>query len=327
MFKAWMIENNNGYNCRLVELDDDNLTAGDVTLNVLYSGINYKDALAITHQGKIIRNFPMIPGIDLSAEVLHSQHPDWHQGDQVIVTGYGLGECHYGGLAEKARVPASWLVRLPAELSARQAMALGTAGLSAMLCIIKLEQAGITPVSGPVLVSGASGGVGSLATWILAKLGYQVVAMTGNKKAHHYIINTLAASEIIDSAQFANAGKALQSEQWAAAIDTLGSHSLANILAMTRREGIVVACGMAQAMDLPASVAPFILRGITLAGVDSVFCPSSLRQLAWKRLSQLITDDILIATSRLISLNDVVINAQQLLNGPHQGRIVVNCQS
>lgn len=303
MFKALVIENDEqGYRSLLKDLPESQLPDHDVTLDVSYSSLNYKDALAICNKGPIVRHFPMVPGIDFVGRVTASRHPDWKEDDVALLTGWGVGEKQWGGLAQKASVSGDWLVRPPATLSPLQTMAIGTAGLTAMLCVMALEKQGITPEQGPVLVTGASGGVGSYSVSLLARLGYQVIASSGRTSDHAYLIDTLGAASVIDREELSQPGKPLAKERWAAAIDSVGSHTLANVLAATQRDGAVAACGMAQGLDLPASVAPFILRGVTLAGVDSVMCPKPLRQQAWQRLGELMDSERLSKLSRVIPL-------------------------
>lgn len=327
MFKALVIENDEqGYRSLLKDLPESQLPDYDVTLDVSYSSLNYKDALAICNKGPIVRQFPMVPGIDFVGRVTTSRHPDWKEDDVALLTGWGAGEKQWGGLAQKASISGDWLVRVPASLSPLQTMAIGTAGLTAMLCVMALEKQGITPEHGPVLVTGASGGVGSYSVSLLARLGYQVIASSGRASDHAYLIDTLGAASVIDREELSHPGKPLAKERWAAAIDSVGSHTLANVLAGIQRDGVVAACGMAQGLDLPASVAPFILRGITLAGVDSVMCPKPLRQQAWQRLGELLDSDRLSKLSRVIPLSEAREGAQALLDGSVQGRLIVDCR-
>ncbi|MGC1031595.1 MDR family oxidoreductase [Pantoea agglomerans] len=327
MFKALVIENDEqGYRSLLKDLPESQLPDHDVTLDVSYSSLNYKDALAICNKGPIVRHFPMVPGIDFVGRVTASRHPDWKEDDVALLTGWGVGEKQWGGLAQKASVSGDWLVRPPATLSPLQTMAIGTAGLTAMLCVMALEKQGITPEQGPVLVTGASGGVGSYSVSLLARLGYQVIASSGRTSDHAYLIDTLGAASVIDRQELSQPGKPLAKERWAAAIDSVGSHTLANVLAATQRDGAVAACGMAQGLDLPASVAPFILRGVTLAGVDSVMCPKPLRQQAWQRLGELMDSERLSKLSRVIPLSEAREGAQALLDGKVQGRLIVDCR-
>nr|WP_154926786.1 MDR family oxidoreductase [Pantoea agglomerans] len=327
MFKALVIENDEqGYRSLLKDLPESQLPDHDVTLDVSYSSLNYKDALAICNKGPIVRQFPMVPGIDFVGRVTASRHPDWKEDDVALLTGWGVGEKQWGGLAQKASVSGDWLVRVPATLSPLQTMAIGTAGLTAMLCVMALEKQGITPERGPVLVTGASGGVGSYSVSLLARLGYEVVASSGRTSDPAYLIETLGAASVIDREALSQPGKPLAKERWAAAIDSVGSHTLANVLAATQRDGAVAACGMAQGLDLPASVAPFILRGVTLAGVDSVMCPKPLREQAWQRLGELMDSERLNKLSRVIPLSEAREGAQALLDGKVQGRLIVDCR-
>jgi len=327
MFKALVIENDEqGYRSLLKDLPESQLPDHDVTLDVSYSSLNYKDALAICNKGPIVRHFPMVPGIDFVGRVTASRHPDWQQDDVALLTGWGVGEKQWGGLAQKASVTGDWLVEVPATLSPLQTMAIGTAGLTAMLCVMALEKQGITPDRGPVLVTGASGGVGSFSVSLLARLGYQVVASSGRASDHAYLLDTLGAASVIDRNELSQPGKPLMKERWAAAVDSVGSHTLANVLAATQRDGAVAACGMAQGLDLPTSVAPFILRGITLAGVDSVMCPIPLRQQAWQRLGELLDSDLLSQLTQVIPLSEARQGAQDLLEGKVCGRLIVDCR-
>ncbi|MGG6196767.1 MDR family oxidoreductase [Pantoea allii] len=326
MFKALVIDNDEqGYRSQLKELSETQLPDQDVTLDVSYSTLNYKDALAICNKGPIVRQFPMVPGIDFVGRVTASRHPDWQEGDAALLTGWGVGEKHWGGLAQKARVSGDWLVALPGTLTPLNTMAIGTAGFTAMLCVLALEKQGVKPGSGPVLVTGASGGVGSFSVALLAKLGYEVIASSGRASDETYLISTLGATAVMDRAELTQPGKPLGKERWAAAIDSVGSHTLSNVLAGMQRDGVVAACGMAQGLDLPTSVAPFILRGVTLAGVDSVMCPKPLRQQAWQRLGQLLDDALLSQMTTVIPLSEVCQGAQDLLDGKIRGRLIVDC--
>ena len=324
MFKAILIEKDDaGYRAQLTELADDALPEGDVTVRVAYSTLNYKDGLAITGKGPVVRKFPMVPGIDLAGTVEASSHPDVAVGDAVVLNGWGVGEGHWGGLAQRARLKGDWLVPLPAAFTARQAMAIGTAGYTAMLCVMALERHGVTPDQGEILVTGANGGVGSVAVAVLAKLGYTVVASTGRPDEADFL-KTLGAAEIIDRATLNAPGKPLARERWAGAVDTVGSHTLANVCASTRYRGTVAACGLAQGMDFPSTVAPFILRGVTLAGIDSVMAPRAERLEAWQRLGR----DLDVAKLELITseigLSEVIDTAGRLMAGQVRGRVVVD---
>ncbi len=296
---------------------------GDVTVRVEHSTINYKDGLAITGKAPVVRRFPMIAGVDFAGTVEQSSHPDWTAGDQVICNGWGLGETHLGAYAQKARVKGGWLVRLPSTMSAREAMAIGTAGYTAMLSVMALEQAGVTPGNGPVIVTGAAGGVGSVAVALLSKLGFEVVASTGRPQEADYL-KGLGASEIIDRKDLSGPAKLLAKERFAGGIDSVGSTTLANVLSMTRYGGAVAACGLAGGMDLPTSVAPFILRGVSLLGIDSVMCPIEKRIAAWKRLETDIDRRKLAAMTTDIPLEAVIETAPSIIGGGVRGRIVVN---
>lgn len=326
MFKGILInKDDNGYRAELTDIDDAQLPEGNVTVRVSHSTLNYKDGLAITGKGPIVRQFPMVPGVDLAGTVEDSSDPDFKPGDQVVLNGWGVGEGHWGGLAERARVQGKWLIPLPSAFTPAQAMAIGTAGYTAMLAIMALEKNGVTPDKGEVLVTGANGGVGSFAIALLAKLGYRVVASTGRVSEREYL-TSLGAAEIIDRATLAEPGRPLAKERWAGAIDSVGSHTLANICASTRYWGTVATCGLAQGMDFPASVAPFILRGVTLAGIDSVMRPRQGRIDAWARLARDLDVSLLPLISREIGLSEVVETAHQLMDGQVRGRIVVDTQ-
>ncbi|GAA6182943.1 MULTISPECIES: acrylyl-CoA reductase (NADPH) [Alteromonadaceae] len=323
MFQGILInKDDNGYQVELKELDDSILPEGDVTIKVTHSTLNYKDGLAITGKSPVVRKFPMVPGIDLAGTVEHSETDKFKVGDKVLLNGFGVGEVHCGGLAQKARLKSEWLIPLPEAFTASQAMAIGTAGYTAMLCVIALEKNGVTPDKGDILVTGANGGVGSFAITLLAKLGYQVVASTGRPEQADYL-KKLGASEIIDRASLSEAGRPLGKERWAGAVDSVGSHTLANICAGLKYGGTVAACGLAQGMDFPASVAPFILRGITLAGIDSVMRPLEDRIEAWQRLGELLDPTTLDDIANNITLSDVIETAKELLNGKVRGRVVV----
>jgi acrylyl-CoA reductase (NADPH) len=322
-FKAIVVEKaDKGQTVSLTEFDEANLMEGDVTVRIGWSTINYKDGLAITGKAPVVRRFPMIPGIDFAGEVEASSHPDWKPGNKVILNGWGTGETHLGGYAEKARVKGQWLVRLPASMSPREAMAIGTAGYTAMLAVMALERHGLKPGHGPVVVTGAAGGVGSVAIALLAKLGFQVIASTGRREEADYL-KGLGATEIVDRSELSAPGKPLAKERWAGGIDSVGSTTLANLLAMTKYGGAVAACGLAGGMDLPGSVAPFILRGVSLLGIDSVMCPSALRNEAWRRLESDLDRGKLENMTREISLPEVIGEAGAILAGRVRGRIVV----
>ena len=324
MFKALVIsKTGDRQHCEVRDADDAELPPGDVTLQVEYSTVNYKDGLAITGKAPVVRKFPMAPGIDGAGIVLASTHGQYKAGDRVIVNGWGAGETQWGCLAQKARVKGDWLVRLPVAFTTRQAMAVGTAGYTAMLCVLALEKHGVKPGDGDVLVSGAAGGVGSVAIALLAKLGYRVVASTGRPGESDYL-KQLGAAEIIDRATLAAPGKPLAKERWAGAVDTVGSHTLANICAAMRYRGTVAACGLAGGMDFPSSVAPFILRGVTLAGIDSVMAPLALREEAWTRLAHDLDRNRLEAMTHDIALADAIGAAADIVAGKVRGRLVVD---
>jgi acrylyl-CoA reductase (NADPH) len=323
MFPGILItKDDNGYQANLTQVDPTVLSEGDVTVAVEYSTLNYKDGLAITGKSPVVRRFPMVPGIDFSGTVTSSTHPAWKAGDAVILNGWGVGETHTGGLAEQARVKGDWLIARPAAFSARQAMAIGTAGYTAMLCVMALERHGVKPADGEILVTGANGGVGSVAIILLAQLGYRVVASTGRPEAAEHL-KALGAAEVVDRATLSAPGKPLGKERWAGVVDTVGSHTLANACATTRYGGVVTACGLAGGMDLPASVAPFILRGVTLAGIDSVIAPLALRNEAWARLAQDLDPAKLEAVTEEIALDQAIARASDLMTGQVAGRLVV----
>lgn len=323
MFKGILIEKNEqDYSASVKELDDSVLMDGDTVIKVSHSTINYKDALAITGKSPVVRKFPMIPGIDLVGTVESCESGKFSVGDQVLLNGFGVGEVHCGGLAQKAKLQSDWLIPLPSNLSAEQAMAVGTAGYTAMLCVIALEKHGVKPDSGEILVTGANGGVGSYAIAILAKLGYTVVASTGRVEESDYL-KTLGASEVIDRNTLSEPGRPLAKERWAGVVDSVGSHTLVNACASTKYGGIVAACGLAQGMDLPGTVAPFILRGVTLAGIDSVMRPTADRIEAWQRLADVLEADMFKDVAKQIDLSQVVETANELLAGRVQGRVVV----
>ena len=322
-FKAIVIEKaDKGQSVSLTQFDEANLMEGDVTVAVQWSTLNYKDGLAITGRSPVVRRFPMIPGIDFAGVVESSSNPEWHAGDRVILNGWGVGETHLGAYGERARVKGQWLVRLPERMSARDAMAVGTAGYTAMLCVMALERHGVKPDEGPIVVTGAAGGVGSVAVALLAKLGYTVVASTGRKSEADYL-KSLGASEIIDRAELSGTPKPLAKERWAGGIDSVGSTTLANVLSMTKYGGAVAACGLAGGMDLPSSVAPFILRGVSLLGIDSVQCSPKLRTEAWQRLDSDLDRGKLEAMTSQIGLSEVIEMAGSILDGRVRGRIVV----
>lgn len=322
-FKAMVIEKiEGGTKAALADFDEANLMDGDVTVRVEYSTVNYKDGLAITGKAPVVRRFPMIAGVDFAGTVEASSHPNWKAGDKVILNGWGLGETHLGAYAEKAKVKGDWLVRLPGGISTRDAMAIGTAGYTAMLCVMALEKHGLTPASGPIAVTGAAGGVGSVAVSILSKLGFEVSAVTGRPAEADYL-KGLGATEIVERAALTGPVKPLAKERWAGGIDSVGSTTLANLLSMIRYGGAVAACGLAGGMDLPGSVAPFILRGVCLLGIDSVMCPLPKREEAWKRLETDLDRQKLAAMTREISLSDLPEAASAIVAGQVRGRVVV----
>jgi acrylyl-CoA reductase (NADPH) len=324
MFSAIVIENGEaGQSVSLTNLDEAQLPDGDVRVDVEYSTLNYKDGLAITGKSPVVRKFPMVPGIDLAGVVAESTHAEWKKGDHVVLNGWGVGETHWGGLAQRARLNGDWLVPLPSEFSTRQAMAIGTAGYTASLCVDALLDRGVCPDQGEILVTGATGGVGSVAIALLAKAGFRAAAATGRSSEAEYL-QQLGATTVLDRAALAEAGKPLQKERWAGVVDAVGSHTLANACAQTRYGGAVAACGLAQGMDFPASVAPFILRGVSLLGIDSVMAPKPRRMAAWKRLSRDLDAGALDAIAREIALDDVIAAARELMDGKVRGRIVVD---
>ncbi|SDC57787.1 acrylyl-CoA reductase (NADPH) [Paraburkholderia lycopersici] len=324
MFKAIFIDKDSGsYEAGIAELDDERLPEGDVLVEVGYSTLNYKDGLAITGKGPVVRNFPMVPGIDFAGTVAQSANAAYVVGDAVVLNGWGVGEQHWGGLAQKARVKGEWLIPLPSGFTPRQAMAVGTAGYTAMLCILALERHGITPTHGDVLVTGASGGVGSFAIALLARRGYRVVASTGRLQESEYL-KQLGAAEVIDRAQLSGPGRPLQKERWAAAIDSVGGHTLANVCASLGADGVVAACGLAQGMDFPATVAPFILRGVSLLGINSVTRPFAERRQAWQALGETLDLEKLDTITHEIALADAIPAASALLAGQVRGRLVVD---
>ena len=306
----------------LTQFDEAELMEGDVTVRVEWSTLNYKDGLAVTGKAPVVRRFPMIAGIDLAGTVEQSSHPQWKAGDKVICNGWGMGETHLGAYAEKARVKGDWLVRLPEGMSTRDAMAIGTAGYTAMLAVLALEKQGIAPKDGPIVVTGAAGGVGSVATAVLSKLGYHVIASTGRMSETDYL-KGLGAAEVIDRNELSGPAKPLAKERWAGGIDSVGSTTLANILSMTKYRGAVAACGLAAGMDLPSSVAPFILRGVCLLGIDSVMCPIELRKTAWRRLASDLDSGKLTEITHEIGLDGVIEAGAKILAGQVRGRIVV----
>lgn len=324
MFKGIVVEKDEaGYRATLRDIDEAQLPEGDVTVRVSHSTLNYKDALAITGRGPVVRKFPLVPGIDLVGTVEETSHPEYRVGDSVLLNGWGVGEGHWGGLAQKARLSGEWLVPLPERFTPQQAMAIGTAGYTAMLCVLALERHGVTPEKGEIVVTGAGGGVGSVAVALLSKLGYAVVGVTGRPEERDYI-KRLGATDVLERSAFAVPGKPLGRERWAGAVDVVGSHTLTNVCATTKYRGVVTACGLAGGMDFPASVAPFILRGVTLAGIDSVMCPRAERLVAWQRLATDLDIEKLGLIANEIGLTDVIPTATRLLDGQVRGRVIVD---
>ncbi|KMO30368.1 NADPH:quinone dehydrogenase [Methylobacterium variabile] len=323
-FKAVVIEKGDGgQSVALKDFDESGLMDGDVTVRVTHSTLNYKDGLALTGKAPVVRRWPMIPGIDFAGVVEASSHPDWKPGDSVVLNGWGTGETHLGAYAEKARVKGDWLVALPANLTPEQAMAVGTAGYTAMLALLALERHGLSPAAGPALVTGAAGGVGSVAVALLARAGWHVIASTGRADEEAEYLRGLGAAEIIDRRELGAPGKPLGKERWAATIDAVGSTTLANALAMTRYGGAVAACGLAGGMDLPASVAPFILRGVALFGIDSVMAPLPLRREAWSRIARDLDPAALSVMTTTVPLDQVIDRGPEILAGRTRGRVVV----
>jgi acrylyl-CoA reductase (NADPH) len=323
-FRAYLIDKPEGrYTVDVKTLTEADLMEGDVTVRVLHSTVNYKDGLALTGKGPVVRKFPMVPGIDLSGEVTACSSGAFKPGDKVVLTGCGVGEVHYGAYAGMARLKSEWLVPLPPSMTPAQAMAIGTAGFTAMQCVIALERHGLAPARGPALVTGAAGGVGSVAVAILAKLGWHVIASTGRPAEADYL-KGLGAAEVIDRAELSGPAKPLAKERWTAAVDSVGSHTLANVLSMTKYAGAVAACGLAQGMDLPSSVAPFILRNVALLGVDSVGCPRDLRLEVWRRLAQDLDLAKLDAMTSRIGFDDLPATGAAILDGKVKGRVVVD---
>ena len=326
MFKALLLEQQAGVTqARVTELDDSQLPDRDVVIAVSCSSLNYKDGLAITGKGPIVRQFPMVPGVDLAGTVLSSRDPRFVPGQAVFSTGWSVGEQYWGGLAQKASLDADWLQPLPAGLSARQVMQIGTAGLTAMLCVMALEEGGVSPEQGEVIVTGASGGVGSLAVSLLAQLDYKVVAVTGRAENHDYLL-ALGACRVLERDAFATPAKPLEKQLWAGAIDTTGSHLLAHLLAQTRYNGTVAACGLAAGSDLPSSVMPFILRNVRLQGVDSVLCPPARRSEAWRRLAELLPASFYSQACHEVDLHGAIAAAEAITCGQITGRVLVRCE-
>lgn len=323
-FKAILMEKNDaGVSASLRDLDDTQLPEGDVTVAVEWSTLNYKDGLAITNKSPIVRQFPLVPGIDFAGTVLESAHPDWNTGDRVLLNGWGVGEVHSGGLAQKARVSGDWLVAVPDALSTEDAMSIGTAGYTAMLSVLALEELGVTPDRGEILVTGANGGVGTISIALMARNGFTVVASTGRPQEADYL-KKLGAADIIDRAELSSPGRPLGKERWAGVIDSVGSHTLVNALATCKRDGVVAACGLAQGMDLPGTVMPFILRGVTLRGIDSVYASREKRAQCWARLASDLDLSLLHDNTQQIGLSDAIETADELLAGRIRGRVVVD---
>lgn len=310
----------------VVELTNDDLMEGDVTVAVEATTVNYKDGLAITDKSPVIRHWPMVPGIDLVGTVMESASSEFKEGDKVLLNGFGVGEVHWGGYAERARLKSDWLIALPAGIEPKQAMGVGTAGYTAMLCVMALERYGITPDSGPIVVTGANGGVGSVAISILSKLGYHVIASTGRVDESDFL-KELGANEIIDRAELSEAGRPLGKERWAGGVDAVGSHTLANLLAQTNYGGAVAACGLAQGFDLPATVMPFILRGVALLGVDSVMASKELRKEAWSRIATDLDMSKLEALTTEIGFDDIIQTATDIVDGKVRGRVIVDIKA
>ena len=308
---------------KLLELDESDLPEGDVLVDIEYSTLNFKDSLAITGKGPVVRKYPIIPGIDLTGTVVTSQHKNWQAGDKVILNGWGVGELYWGGMSQKASLKGDWLIRRPDALSAQQAMAIGTAGYTAMLCVMALEDHGVTPDQGEILVTGSNGGVGSISIALLAKRGYTVIASTGRPEEADYL-KELGATDTIHRNDLSEPGKPLQKERWAAAIDCVGSHTLANVCASTKYGGIVAACGLAQGMDFPATVAPFILRAVTLRGVESVYVALEKRQKAWDALAIDLGSQVLDSVAKVITLSEVIASAEDMMAGKIRGRIIID---
>jgi acrylyl-CoA reductase (NADPH) len=328
MFDALYLEKpESGFSARRRQLSDDELVAAtpdaDVTVRIDYSTVNYKDALALTNRSPVVRRWPMVPGIDGAGVVESSTHPGFAAGDAVVLNGWGVGEAHWGCLAQRARLKGDWLIAMPKGLDARRAMAIGTAGYTAMLCVMMLERQGVAPADGEILVTGAAGGVGSVAIALLARLGFRVVASTGRASESDYL-RALGAAEVIDRATLSAPGKPLQKERWAGVVDAVGSHTLANACAQTKYRGTVAACGLAQGMDFPASVAPFILRGVRLIGVDSVMCPLEDRREAWDRLARELDPVQLERITTVVGLDDALRLAPEMLAGKVRGRVAVD---
>ncbi|WP_250655417.1 MDR family oxidoreductase [Alkalimarinus coralli] len=326
-FKALVLRQDDGKTVSAVEqLTVDDLPEGDVLLSVDYSSINYKDSMAVTGTGKIVRTWPMVPGIDLTGTVIESQADSYKPGDKVLLTGWSVGEQFWGGYSQVQRVQSKWLIPLPDSMESKTAMAIGTAGLTAMLCVMALEEANVTPEKGPVIVTGAGGGVGSIAVAILSKLGYNVTAVSGRTSTHDYL-KGLGAKEIISREEMEKPARPLEAQRWAGAIDTAGDAILARVLAETDYNGAVAACGLAAGFKLPTTVMPFILRNVRLQGVDSVMCPNGRRQTAWKRLAQDLPEEALTGINRVVAIDEIKQVAEDMMAGKVQGRTVVDLQA
>lgn len=324
MFKALLLNQEDKKTIATIsQVDESQLPEGNVKIDVKYSSLNYKDGLAITGKGKIIRNFPMVPGIDLSGVVSQSDDPRYKEGDEVVLTGWGVGENHWGGMAEKASLNGDWLVPMPAGLDAEKVMAIGTAGFTAMLCVQAIVDAGVKPEDGEVLVTGASGGVGSVSVTLLSQLGYKVAAVTGRASANGELLKSLGASRIVERSELEERAKPLERQLWAAAVDTVGSNMLAKVLAQVNYNGVVAACGLAGGFDLPTTVMPFILRNVRLQGVDSVMCPREKRIKAWEQLATLLPESYYAQASKTVALEDAIQAAEDITNGAVTGRVTI----
>ena len=323
MFKALLLNNAPAFSASIQSVDPAGLPAGDVLVAPSYSTLNFKDGLAITNKSPVVRVWPMVAGIDGAGTVLESSHPDWKPGDAFVHNGWGVGETHWGCLAERARLKGDWLVKLPAAFTPRQAMAIGTAGYTAMLCALMLEKHGIKPADGPILVTGAAGGVGTISIAVLAKLGYEVTASTGRLEETDFL-KSLGASQVIDRATLSSPGEMLGAETWAGAIDTVGSATLANVIASVKYRGAVAACGLAQGLDFPTTVLPFLLRNITLYGIDSVMAPYAARSEAWERLSTDLDVRKLESVTQVLGLDQAIPTAHEILSGKVRGRVVID---
>ncbi|MGF1775152.1 MDR family oxidoreductase [Vibrio maritimus] len=324
MFKALLLNQEDKKTIATIsQVDESQLPEGNVKIDVKYSSLNYKDGLAITGKGKIIRNFPMVPGIDLSGVVSQSDDPRYKEGDEVVLTGWGVGENHWGGMAEKASLNGDWLVPMPAGLDAEKVMAIGTAGFTAMLCVQAIVDAGVKPEDGEVLVTGASGGVGSVSVTLLSQLGYKVAAVTGRASANGELLKSLGASRVVERSELEEPAKPLERQLWAAAVDTVGSNMLAKVLAQVNYNGVVAACGLAGGFDLPTTVMPFILRNVRLQGIDSVMCPREKRIKAWEQLATLLPESYYAQASKTVALEEAIQAAEDITNGAVTGRVTI----